>query len=93
MNDQTKLVYLESCLGNMTVKMRELETILRSLRTRPTQGIGRKPLNVPVKNIYDTLHDSTTVTKASQRLNVSRAYIYDRIPEPKAHLKSPAEVS
>ena len=79
--------YLESAIGNLTVKMRELETILKEARPRPLAGIGRKPLDIPVKNVYDALRNSTSVLEAVQSLRVSRGYIYDRVPEPKAYLK------
>ena len=38
--------------------------------------LGRKPLNIDVKNICDTLADSSTVGRAADLLGCSRGYIY-----------------
>lgn len=78
---------LEKHITEMLTRGRECQVILKSLAERPTQGKGRKPLGVPVKNIYDALHQSSSVIEAARELRVSRAYIYDRVPEPKKHLK------
>jgi hypothetical protein len=43
----------------------------------PVNGLGRKPLNITVKNICDALRDSLTVTEAAKVMGgCSRAYIY-----------------
>ena len=39
-------------------------------------GLGRKRLNIDVKNVCDTLRDSSTVAEAAKKLGCSRAYIY-----------------
>lgn len=37
---------------------------------------GRKPLNLDVKFIYDTLRTSRSITTAAKKLGCSRGYIY-----------------
>jgi hypothetical protein len=37
---------------------------------------GRKPLNISVKNVCDTLRDCRDVPLAARKLGCSRAYIY-----------------
>jgi hypothetical protein len=44
-------------------------------------GLGRKPLNVAVKNVCDALRDSTTVSGAASKLGCSRGYIYKVLAE------------
>jgi hypothetical protein len=39
-------------------------------------GLGRKPLNIGVKNICDTLQDCKSIALAAEKLGCSRAYIY-----------------
>jgi hypothetical protein len=39
-------------------------------------GIGRKPLNIAVNNVYDTLRLHRSVATAANELRCSRAYIY-----------------
>ena len=39
-------------------------------------GIGRKPLNIAVNNVYDTLRLHRSVITAANELGCSRAYIY-----------------
>lgn len=39
-------------------------------------GIGRKPLNIPVKFVCDALWANPTVLGAAQELGCSRGYIY-----------------
>jgi len=46
-----------------------------------THKIGRKPLNIGVKNICDALRDSYTVTQAAKKLDCSRAYLYKTLKE------------
>lgn len=42
-------------------------------------GLGRKPLNIGVKNVYDTLRDCHSVTQAAKKLGCSRGYIYQEM--------------
>ena len=44
-------------------------------------GIGRKKLKIPVKNIYDALRNSRTVGQAADKLKCSRGYIYQVLKE------------
>lgn len=44
-------------------------------------GLGRKKLDIPVKNIYDALAAYPTVTMAAQSLGCSRGYIYKILKE------------
>lgn len=68
-------------LVNYREQCRErLYQTLQKSGLRPIRPIGRKPLNIPVKNIYDALHTSLTITAAAQKLGVSKAYIYTRLP-------------
>jgi hypothetical protein len=39
-------------------------------------GIGRKPFNIPVNNVYDALRLHRSVPAAANELGCSRAYIY-----------------
>ena len=39
-------------------------------------GLGRRCLNIPVKNVYDALQASGKVSAAANSLGCSRAYIY-----------------
>ena len=39
-------------------------------------GLGRKVLNIPVKNVYDALLAHGSVAAAANELGCSRAYIY-----------------
>ena len=39
-------------------------------------GMGRKPLNINVKNICDALQAHSTVLEAALELGCSRGYIY-----------------
>jgi hypothetical protein len=39
-------------------------------------GIGRKPLNIAVNNVYDALRLHRSVVAAAKELGCSRAYIY-----------------
>ena len=41
-----------------------------------TSRLGRKPLNISVKNICDTLQSSCNIALAAEKLGCSRAYIY-----------------
>jgi DNA-binding NtrC family response regulator len=50
---------------------------------------GRKPLNISVKNVCDTLRDCRDVPLAARKLGCSRAYIYTKL---KKHGMTPREV-
>jgi len=40
------------------------------------KGLGRKPLNIDVKNICDTLRSHRDIALAAKSLHCSRGYIY-----------------
>jgi hypothetical protein len=40
-------------------------------------GLGRKPLNIPLKNIYEALKTHRSVVTAAQELNCSPGYIFN----------------
>jgi hypothetical protein len=40
------------------------------------KGFGRKPLNIPLKNIYESLQVHRNVGVAAQELGCSQAYIF-----------------
>jgi hypothetical protein len=42
---------------------------------------GRKPLNIGVKNVCDTLRDCRDVALAAERLHCSRGYIYKALAQ------------
>jgi len=39
-------------------------------------GLGRKPLNIPLKNICETLQAHRSVAAAASELNCSQGYIF-----------------
>ena len=39
-------------------------------------GLGRKPLNIPLKNVYECLRKYRSVARAAQELACSQGYIY-----------------
>lgn len=39
-------------------------------------GLGRKPLNIPLKNVYESLQKHHSVMAAANELNCSQAYIF-----------------
>jgi hypothetical protein len=39
-------------------------------------GLGRKPLNIPLKNIYECLRKHRSVARAAQDLGCSHGYIF-----------------
>jgi hypothetical protein len=41
------------------------------------KGLGRRRLDIPVNNVYDTLLTSGNVTAAARSLGCSRGYIYN----------------
>ena len=40
------------------------------------KGLGRKPLNIPLKNVCDALQNNSSISVAANSLGCSRAYIY-----------------
>ena len=40
-------------------------------------GLGRKPLNIPLKNILEALKGHSTVEAAANELNCSQGYIFN----------------
>ena len=39
-------------------------------------GLGRKPLNIPLKNVCETLRECRSVSAAAAKLNCSQGYIF-----------------
>ena len=39
-------------------------------------GLGRKPLNIPLKNVYEALQAHSSVAAAANKLGCSQAYIF-----------------
>lgn len=39
-------------------------------------GLGRKPLNIPLKNVCECLRKHRSVARAAQELECSQAYIF-----------------
>lgn len=54
-----------------------------------TNRLGRKPLNIGVKNICDTLRDCRDIALAAEKLGCSRGYIYKVLGQ---HELKPADV-
>jgi len=52
-------------------------------------GLGRKPLNISVKNICDILQDCQDIATAAKKLGCSRGYIYRVLAQ---HGLTPKEV-
>jgi hypothetical protein len=52
-----------------------------------THKTGRKPFNYSVKNVYDTLLSTRSISLAAKELNCSRAYIYQVLKEQRMTLK------
>jgi hypothetical protein len=52
-------------------------------------GLGRRPLNIPLKNVYDALQASSSVSAAANSLGCSPAYIYKVL---KANRQKPNDV-
>jgi len=44
--------------------------------TIEVKGLGRKPLNIGVKNVYDTVQACSTARSAAEKLGCSRPYLY-----------------
>lgn len=51
-------------------------------KTVVVNGLGRKPLNIPLKNVCDALQAHRSVGMAAKELNCSRGYIFNKL---KAH--------
>jgi hypothetical protein len=45
-------------------------------KTVKVNGLGRKKLNIPVKNVYDAVDIYPTIKAAADSLGCSRGYIY-----------------
>jgi len=41
------------------------------------KGLGRKPLNIPLKNVYECLRKYRSVGRAAQELGCSQGYIFN----------------
>ena len=39
-------------------------------------GLGRKPLNIPLKNVYECLRKHRNAVRAAQELGCSQGYIF-----------------
>jgi len=39
-------------------------------------GLGRKPLNIPLKNVYESLRNHRSIAGAAGELGCSEAYIF-----------------
>lgn len=50
-------------------------------RTTVVHGLGRKPLNITVKNVCDALQKHHNISVAAGELDCSRAYIYKVLKE------------
>lgn len=50
-------------------------------------GLGRKPLNIPLKNILESLEAHRNVVAAAQELNCSEAYIFKVLKANRLKLK------
>jgi hypothetical protein len=50
-------------------------------------GLGRKRLNIPLKNVCETLQAHRDVVAAAQELNCSQAYIFGILRANKLKLK------
>ncbi len=45
-------------------------------KTMEVNGLGRKRLDIPVKNVYDALAKHPTIKAVAESLGCSRGYIY-----------------
>ncbi len=50
-------------------------------------GLGRKPLNIPLKNVCDALRAHTSVVEAARELGCSPAYIFGALKANRLKLK------
>lgn len=71
------LTQLEKDVSKLLAKREAVKVQL----LRPRAKTGRKRLNIPFKNIYDTLRVSPDVMAAAVKLGCSRGYIYMRLRE------------
>ena len=42
----------------------------------PVNGLGRKPLNIPLENVLESLQAHRDVTSAAREFNCSHSYIF-----------------
>ena len=56
-------------------------------------GLGRKKLDMPVKNIYDALARYSSITLAAESLGCSRGYIYKILKEQKVNIPGVSDVN
>ena len=56
-------------------------------------GLGRKKLDVPVKNIYDALARYSSITLAAESLGCSRGYIYKVLKDQKVNIHEISNVN
>ena len=54
-------------------------------------GLGRKPLNIPLKNVCECLREYRSVVRAAQELGCSQAYIFAALKENGLTLKDVIE--
>jgi hypothetical protein len=50
-------------------------------------GLGRKPLNIPLKNVCEALQTYRSVVAAAQELNCSQGYIFKILKDNGLRLK------
>ena len=50
-------------------------------------GLGRKPLNIPLKIVYEALQTHQSVVSAAQQLGCSQGYIYNCLKDNELTLK------
>lgn len=51
------------------------------------KGIGRKPLNIPLKNVYEAIQRRRSVVDAAQELGCSQSYIFSALKNSGLKLK------
>jgi len=56
-------------------------------KTVVVNGLGRKPLNIPLKNICEALRGHSSVEAAAQELGCSQAYIFKVLKDNGLRLK------
>jgi len=50
-------------------------------------GLGRKPLNIPLKNVYEALRAHGSVAAAADKLGCSQGYIFKILKANELNLK------
>lgn len=55
--------------------------------TVEVNGLGRKSLNIPLKNILDALQTYRSVAAAAEKLGCSRSYIFNALKTKGLNLK------